>query len=284
MLDDDTRRQLVAEQARGRDLKAVPTSTSTDPERRAWLGALFSLADGFTIGEPVRYGATSSSPMTIPILGPGGDVASTVRFEAEREIGNPQALRGALARDANLRGATITSAKVAGDAYYVLCELAQIVGRADPRSEARAWIDDYQEAAEPIEGHELSRGRAFAAVDALRHFPYSKRAINLHLAAQERGHMSVEPQPPLLIDNRTKRAWTSITHLGTYVRHGRDFAETISDTALAGRVLEHGCQRRALNVWDRSDRKRSKRISIVLIGFPAAPEPPEQDDLDGLDT
>jgi hypothetical protein len=76
--------------------------------------------------------------MTVVIVPPGDGSASLVRFEEEREVGNPKALRGALARDASLRGATITNAKVAGDAYYVLIgALATVVGHADPRAEFR---------------------------------------------------------------------------------------------------------------------------------------------------
>jgi hypothetical protein len=167
----------------------------------------------------------------------------------------------------------------------VLCDLARVVGRSDPRGEAGEWIDEYQRVGRPIEGYDLGRRLVFAALAALRGYPYSKRAINLHAAALERGQARVDeaPRPPLLIDGRTGRAWTSVTHLGTYVRHDRDFAGAINDGALVGRVLEHGCERRALNVWDRTDRKRRERINMVLIGFPALPEPPEQDDLDGLD-
>lgn len=266
------------------DLKHVPGSTATDPERRAWLRAAFSVSSGFEIGEPVRFGGTSRSPMMIPILGPDGAVAATVRFDEEREASNPKDLRGALARDANLRGASITNAKVAGDAYYVLCDLARVVGRMDPLSEAGEWIDDYRRHAEEIEGHELGRRGAYHALDALRRFPYSKRAIHLHIAALERGeHRDHAPRPPLLIDAETGRAWTSVTHLGTFVRHDRDRPDGISDTALVGRVLEHGCERWALNVWDRPDRQRVERIKMVLVGFPELPEPPADDDPDGPD-
>lgn len=264
----------------------VPGPGATDPERRAWLAALFNLENGFTVGEPTRFGGTSRSPMMIPILAPGGIVAATIRFEEEREIGNPRALRGALARDAGVRGATINSGKSAGDVYYVLCALAKTIGRLDPLIEAAEWIDEYQRDALPITGYELGRRGAFQALDALRTYPYSKRAINLYIAAVERGITTpgdAPPRPPLLIDETTGRAWTSAKHLGTFVRHDRDRAEPITDTALVGRVLEQGCERLELNVWDRSDRKRRERIKMVLIGFPEPPERPADDVLDALD-
>jgi hypothetical protein len=138
----------------------------------------------------------------------------------------------------------------------------------------------HRPAAIPIEGFELTRRGAFAALDQLRGFPYSKRIINLHLSALERGVADPHdaPRPPLLIDGKTGRAWTSAKHLGTFVRHDLDRIEGISDPAIAGRVAEHGCERRPTRVWDRSDRKRRECIEMILIGLPEMPEPPAEDE------
>jgi hypothetical protein len=266
------------------DLKDVPTSASTDPQRRAWLAEAFGAPDGYRIGEVVRYGATERTPMTVQVLPPGSGRPLLVRFEEERQARNHAALRGALSGSAaRLRGGALTNGKIAGDAYYVLCSLARVVGRLDPLTEAQEWIDDYRDAATRIEGHDLTRRGVFASLETLRDWPYSKLAIGLHRAAEERGQTGVAPpRPPLLIDEHG-REWTSMRHLGTFIRHDIERAEAISDRALAGRVQEIGGQRRKLNVWDRTDRARQERIGMVLVGFPPAPEMPDEDDLDGLD-
>jgi hypothetical protein len=264
------------------NLSEVPGAIATDPERRAWLHALFSIPSGFNIGEPVRFGGSSQTPLAIPILGPDGRIAATVRFERESEASSAKDLRHALARDANLRGATITSAKVAGDAYYVLCSLARVVGRGDPLGEASEWIDEYLRAAVALEGHELGRRGGFKALEALRAWPYSKRVIGLYLHAVERGQGNglEPPRPPLLVDARTGRGWTSARHLGTFVRHDLDAIGAVRDGELVGRALEVGCERLDLSLWDRSDRRRSKRIGMVLVGFPEAIEPPVEDEIE----
>ena len=162
----------------------------------------------------------------------------------------------------------------------MLCSLARVVGRGDPLGEASEWLDEYRRAAVVVEGHEIGRRVAFAAVAALRAWPYSKRTLGLYLAALERGHgEGLEPPvPPLLVDARTSREWTSARHLGTFVRHDLDAVGAVRDGELVGRALEVGCERLDLNVWDRSDRRRSKRIAMVLVGFPEPPEPPDEDE------
>ena len=61
-------------------LSEVPIATSTYPQRRSCLCALFSVPAIFNVCEPVRFGANSQSPLAIPVLWPDGRVAATVRF------------------------------------------------------------------------------------------------------------------------------------------------------------------------------------------------------------
>src|SRR3954453_17896247 len=86
------------------DLKLVPDRSASDPQRRAWLAAAFGLPDGFEIGDAVRHGSSLRTPLSIPILGPGGDIATVVRFEEEREVTDHKMLRSVLA-DAELHAA-----------------------------------------------------------------------------------------------------------------------------------------------------------------------------------
>jgi hypothetical protein len=142
-----------------------------------------------------------------------------------------------------LKAAPITSAKIAGDAFYVLCKLARVVGGHNPLDEAREWIDGYRHEADRIEVS-LARADLYQTLDTLRRYPYSKRHINLWLNAVERyGRADEPPAPPLALDRHKGGEWASITHLATYVRWGRDQPGTISSDALAGRVVELGGKR-----------------------------------------
>jgi hypothetical protein len=62
--------------------------------------------------------------------------------------------------------------------------------------------------------------------------------------------------------------WTSITHLGTYHRFGRDHSGTISDRKLAALVVELGGERWDADAWDATNRKRQHRIITVMVRFP----------------
>lgn len=256
----------------------VPADTATDPARRKWLMWVFTVPTGWRIGEVVRYGAASRTPMTIEIIPPGDGKPRIVRFEEERDAAKHGTLRLALTRDAGLKAAAITSAKIAGDAYYVLCKLARVVGSSDPRDEAREWFDGYRQEAKR-EHLSLAKPDLHGTLDALRRYPYSKRQINLWIAAVERlrpGDRAPEPpRPPLVIDSKGGE-WTSITHLATYVRWGRDQAGTISNEALAGRVVELGGTRWKASAWDASTRQRQNRIITVLVRLPTVEDDPDE--------
>ena len=255
----------------------VPGDSATDPERREWLAWAFTLASGWRIGEVTRYGAADRTPMTVEIVPPGDGKPRVVRFEEERDAAKHSTLRLALTRDAGLKAGQITNAKVAGDAYYVLCKLARVVGSSDPRDEAREWIDGYRHEARR-ERLSLAKPDLHATLDALRRYPYSKRQINLWLNAVERyGEAGEPPRPPLIVDDKGGE-WTSITHLATYVRWGRDQAGTISNEALAGRVVELGGARWKASAWDDTTRQRQSRIVTVLVRLPTVEDDPDDDE------
>jgi len=263
----------------------VPGDTATDPERREWLERAFSVPDGWRIGEVTRYGGGSHTPMTVELVPPGGGKPRVVRLEEEREAARQQTLRLALTRDAGLRGGPITNAKVAGDAYYVLCALAQLHGGGDPRDEALEWIDGYRQEAVQLP-LSLAKGHLYLTLDRLRRHPYSKRKINLWVAAVERDTMTAgePPRPPLVIDptprpdGRPPGEWTSITHLATYVRWGREHGGVILPEALGGRVIELGGKRWKASAWDGTTRQRRRRISTVLVRLPGAEDAPDEDE------
>jgi hypothetical protein len=265
---------------------AVPDDTTTDRERREWLEWAFSLPDGWQVGDVKRHGGGSHTPMTVEIVPPGDGKAKVVRLEEERDAAKQGTLRLALTRDAGLRAAPITNAKVAGDAYYVLCALAQVIGGGDPRDEAREWIDGYRQEAVRLD-LSLAKPDLYVTLDQLRRHPYSKRQISLWLSTVESHGMQVvggPPCPPLVIDasprleDGERGEWTSITHLATYVRWGRDQPGTISGEALAGRVIELGGKRWRAAAWDDTTRQRQSRIITVLVRLPRAEDAPEEDE------
>jgi hypothetical protein len=209
--------------------------------------------------------------MTFEIVPPGDGKPKIVRLEEERDAAKNGTLRLALTRDAGLRAEPITNARVAGDAYYELCKLARVVGGSDPLDEAQEWVDGYRVEAERL-SLSLARRDLYATLDALRSYPYSKRQINLWISRVERGELAGDPpRPPLVIDDKGGE-WTSITHLATYVRWGRDRPGVIRDDALAGRVVELGGERWRASAWDATTRQRRERIITVLVRLPGADE------------
>jgi hypothetical protein len=265
----------------------VPDDSATDPERREWLEWAFSVPDGWRVGEVTRHGGGSHTPMTVELVPPGDGKPRVVRLEEERDAAKQGTLRLALTRDAGLRAAPITNAKVAGDAYYVLCALGRVVGSGDPRDEAREWIDGYRQEALHLD-LSLAKGALHATLDQLRRHPYSKRQINLWLGTVERHGVEVAgepPRPPLVIDTTSPRRddrppgeWTSITHLATYVRWGREHAGVINPEALAGHVVELGGRRWRASAWDTTTRQRKDRIITVLVRLPRPEDAPEEDE------
>ncbi len=261
---------LDADDAARKGKPGFPGDGASDPHRRDWLVWAFSVPNGSRIGEVTRYGAADVTPMTIEIIPPGDGKARLVRFEEEREASKHATLRAALIRDGGLRAEQITNAKIAGDAYYLLCKLARVVGGADPRDEVREWLDGYREEAKRTE-RSLAKRDLYATLDALRCYPYSKRQINLWLSAMERlrpGERAPQPPaPPLFVVDKDAE-WTSITHLATYVRWGRDQPGTISNKALAGLVVELGGERQRMRAWNDSKRERQHQICTVLVRLP----------------
>ena len=76
------------------------------------------------------------------------------------------------------------------------------------------------------------------------------------------------PAPPLLIVDKADE-WTSITHLATYIRWGRDQPGVISNKALAGLVVELGGERWRARAWDTTTRDRQHQICTVLVRLPS---------------
>ena len=154
----------------------------------------------------------------------------------------------------------------------MLCKLARVVGGSDPLDEAREWFDGYRHEAKRLS---LSLGQARpvrVASTRCAAYPYSKRQINLWLSAR---WSACGPETPLRCRRARRWAidgkgggWTSITHLATYVRWGRDQPATISSEALAGRVVELGAERWTARAWDATTRQRQDRIVTVLVRLP----------------
>ena len=259
-----------------------PGDNANDPQRRQWLEWAFSVPAGSHVGEITRYGADDITPMTVEIIPPGNGKPQLVRFEEEHQAQKPATLRSALTRDASLRAEHITSSKIAGDVYYVLCRLARIVGGGDPKDEVREWIDGYRDAATRITAS-LAKTDLYMTLDMLRHFPYSKQHINLWLRAMERAHPSDpapdRPRPPLLVDEQAGE-WTSISHLATFIRWDRDHGGTMNSRRLAGFVAELGGRRWKADAWDVSSRQRVRRIVALMVRLPPVDDVSEDEAAD----
>jgi hypothetical protein len=258
------RNAIEEDVAASADIKTVPAADSSADARRSWLTRAFT-ARG--IGPIARYGGVSSTPMTVEVIDLLG-VRRVVRFEHEDDAAKHGPLRAELIRQGAVRAGYITNAKIAGDAYFLMCSLAQVVGGVDPLDEVREYADGYRLEGRRLEGLSFAKGDLYTTLDTIRTYPYSKHLINVWLNALERGdYVGDPPQPPLVID-RDGGEWTSITHFGCYVRWGRDQPGTIRNDALAGRVVELGGRRWLAKAWEGTTRARRRRIITVLVRFP----------------
>lgn len=251
----------------------VPRPDASDPDWRNWLAWAASATDGHRIGDVIRYGATRHTPMTVEILPPGTGRPRTVRFQEERDACKHGTLREALIGDGGLLAEHITNAKIAGDFYYGLCRLARVVAGVGQLDEIRESVDGYREEADRIQ-QSFEKRDLFNTLDQLRCWPYSKREINLWMAAMERRQPTdpppapPAPRPPLFSDGKGGE-WTSITHLATYIRWGRDQSGVIPNDALCSGVVELGGDRWKASAWDKSTRDRVRRITTVLVRLPS---------------
>jgi hypothetical protein len=248
----------------------VPGAGATDPQRRAWLEWAASITEGSSVGDIVRYGGVAETPLTIEIKPPGGGRPKIVRFAEERDIVKHQALRGALIGQGGVQAAQITSGKIAGDFYYVLCGLARVVAPVRALDELQEWCDGCREDAHRL-SFEFDRPHLFRTLEAMRDFPYGKRDLDIYRGKVERRRpddpMPTMPQPPLFIDPDGGE-WISVTYLGAYIRHGREHHGVITNKALAAGVVELGGRRWKADAWDKTTRSRLRRITTVLLRLP----------------
>jgi hypothetical protein len=263
------------------DKLPVPGPGSTNPKRRQWLQWAASITEG-KIGDVVRYGGVIETPLTIEIKPPGGGEPTIVRFPEERDIVKHQVLRTALIGQGGVQAERITNGKIAGDFYYVLCSLADIVAPVRALDEMQEWCDGCREEATRLD-FDFSRAHLFNTLGAMRDFPYSRRDLDIYRGRKERcgpgDVVPAKPKPPLFIDPDGGE-WISVTHLGTYVRHGREHHGVINNKALAAGVVELGGRRWKADAWDKTTRGRVKRTTTVLLRLPkpkSDPSDPEGD-------
>src|SRR5262245_43763479 len=207
----EARRQLDAGKGTGGQAKPeFPGEGADHPTCFRWLHWAASVPEGSRFGEPIRYGGTKRTPMVLPVIPPGNGQPRRVRFEEERDAEKPGTLRAALIRDGGLRAEHITGNKIAGDFYWVLCQVARVVGAINPLDELREQLDGYRLEARR-ETHAFGKGDLYGTLDALRRYPYSKRQINQWLAALEHlapgQHPPPPPRPPLFVDDRDAGEW-----------------------------------------------------------------------------
>jgi hypothetical protein len=125
----------------------------------------------------------------------------------------------------------------------------------------------------------FAKRELYTTLDQIRTFLYSKRQINLWMNATERGTYAPAPQPPLFVDEHGGE-WTSVTHLATYIRWGREHTGVVNNKALAGLVVELGGKRWQAKAWDDTTRQRQRRIVAVLLRLPAVGEDSSEQDGD----
>ena len=260
-----------------RSLGPAPDHDRPVGELREYIARAYGLPPGYRIGEVYRHGGRDDSPLVVEVVPPGDGKPVLIRYDEERLCRDAGTLRGQAARDTDglTRGDLIVG-KAAQALYEALCSLAAVYAREDPCDLTHEWLQSLYASAEFVPGHTLDRDGRYAALAALQSASYTRGRILAAQFAQAHHKDDVEPpKPPLLLIERDPLAGVHITsrHLGLFVRLEMG-AERISDSKAAGRVVELGGERHALQAWnlDRTDKKR-----LVLIRLPEDAEDGDED-------
>jgi hypothetical protein len=243
----------------------VPGDYASDPARRKWLCTVFTVNSGRSIGEVVRYGGSSVTPMTIEILPPGDGKPNLVRLEEERDAANHGKLRQALIRDADVASLALLLAEVTEDANRLTREWwvgLWGIGEDDERERAHArgqWEVTYGGAV----GVHLDP--AIPAEDLARSIDGSekvKRHVDKHIAHSE--DPGLEPKDPGPTPVTTTLTLDDV--------HG---AVDLLATCSSGTT--RSSRRRTWPVWNQRF-STTGRPSFACHGFPAEPRLKDQPD------
>jgi hypothetical protein len=258
--------------------KTVAPVRGTHDEMRAWMAAAIGAQ---TIGDATRFGGDMQAPASLALTDIDGN-PRTIYFETERDIGNHKTLGGELVCQGNVPAFDLNNAKNARDFYFLFCRIAVIRSPMKPLDQFRGRVDAYRNDAIRTEGWDFGTGK-YALLRSLQACPYSKRALSIWKTRCEQinyeSTQPPKPQPPLhVVDNHdgTQDEWTTIGHLGTYVRHHDDEQSLrASDKSLAGSIIALGGQRRPMQAWAEAHSGRVNKIDLILIRLPRLDEDPD---------
>jgi hypothetical protein len=261
---------MSAEQDTEKGLGHAPAHDRPEHEHRAFVARAYGLPAGYRIGRVTRHGGNDDNALTVEISPPGDGASIVIRYDEERLCRNAETLRGQAARDTDglTRGGLIVG-KAAQAVYEALCTLAAAYDRDDQRWRAEEWVQELRAACKPIAGHSLERGRCYDALRVLQRQRYTKGVVESANAATAAGEDHKTPQPPVLLDESDDgREHIANSHLGVFIRYQLNEAERLSDSKIAGLIVEIGGARRRLQAWNVS---RSHKVSLVLIRLPDPP-------------
>lgn len=190
------------------------------PTWREWLTKMMGPADGFRIEDFVRHGRQRNDACELVVVAPGG---KRLRFEIaeQRFLSTPGSLRATVAgvTDGLVRPGQLSKPELE-DVWMALVTLATVTANQDLKSEARDWVEQFEEAAERITGHTLEPpGRVDALSRLVRYHARFERLAALAYADADVPPRD-KPRPALLVDSAEVGVrWARVGEFACFLRH-----------------------------------------------------------------
>lgn len=232
---------------------------------REYLTQAAVVPAGWVVDLAERHGPYGSDPLTITVRTPGDADDIRIRFEHQRDVSKPSALRGAFmeATSGQCRMKYPKPAE-ASDFYAMVCALARLASTATVADETNAWLHEYLDRAWVIEDLTLQPPHRYDTLAALRkRTEFDRRQANRYL----RNDLDEQDHWTTLVDTQTEELWIRAGEFATYMRHVYG-EKPLAQHDLDARIVEVGGEREVLDEDHRNN--GGQRICLVLYRFHTA--------------
>lgn len=248
---------------------AWPPLPRPDADRetvRGYLTGALALPAAYRVDRAVRFGPTTSDPVSIWLRREGQHKDTEVRFDELLDLTKPAKLRttvaAATAGASVMRNPTIVQAC---DFVAAVCRLAELLDRSTVADETRDWLDEFLGHCRRIPDRSLADPeQRLDALTTLRGVPEFDR---VQAGAYLRRELPRESWPALVIDSVSGERWIRAGEFQAYMRHV--YGTTVRASTLNARLREIGAERLPCEV----NRPGLAHIRLVMYRLP-----PEQID------
>jgi hypothetical protein len=258
----------MTEKASDAKLGPAPANDESQDTIRAFLTKGYGLPDGYFVSRVVRDGGRSTTGLTVFITPPGDGKELTVHYPRESDCRSWATLRGEAASQTKglTRPVLIVSQATAMAMYEALCSLADNFEAADERGQTWEWVLQlHRVAATTIGSYE-----SYWSLRKLQDHEYSKALVQ-DPPKDARGKPQ-RPVPLLLVDEATG-TYVTARHMAVFLRHDLGVEDKLDDGRIITRLSQIGGERIEAEQWDKSDRSREHKVTLVLYRLPT--EEPE---------